>query len=98
MYDLSSTNKLMVSEDYKERFLAEYIQLETRYESLMNIIWKYDHGEKLGFELDTPMHLLKKQAKAMYEYISALNERARFEDINVSSLALASALEPKSKK
>ena len=98
MYDLSSTNKLMVSEDYKERFLAEYIQLETRYESLMNIIWKYDHGEKLGFELDTPMHLLKKQAKAMYEYISALNERARFEDINVSSLALASAMEPKSKK
>ena len=98
MYDLSSTNKLMVSEDYKERFLAEYIQLETRYESLMNIIWKYDHGEKLGFELDTPIYLLKKQAKAMYEYISALNERARFEDINVSSLALASALEPKSKK
>ena len=98
MYDLSSTNKLMVSEDYKERFLAEYIQLETRYESLMNIIWKYDHGEKLGFELDTPIHLLKKQAKAMYEYISALNERARFEDINISSLALASAMEPKSKK
>ena len=98
MYDLSSTNKLMDSEDYKERFLAEYIQLETRYESLMNIIWKYDHGEKLGFELDTPIHLLKKQAKAMYEYISALNERARFEDINVSSLALASAMEPKSKK
>ena len=98
MYDLSSTNKLMDSEDYKERFLAEYIQLETRYESLMNIIWKYDHGEKLGFELDTPIHLLKKHAKAMYEYISALNERARFEDINVSSLALASAMEPKSKK
>ena len=98
MYDLSSTNKLMVSEDYKERFLAEYIQLETRYEALMNIIWKYDHGEKLGFELDTPMHLLKKQAKAMYEYISALNERARFEDIDISSLALASAMEPKSKK
>ena len=98
MYDLSSTNKLMVSEDYKERFLAEYIQLETRYEALMNIIWKYDHGEKLGFEPDTPMHLLKKQAKAMYEYISALNERARFEDINISSLALASAIESKSKK
>ena len=98
MYDLSSTNRLMVSEDYKERFLAEYIQLETRYEALMNIIWKYDHGEKLGFELDTPIHLLKKQAKAMYEYISALNERARFEDINISSLALASAMEPKSKK
>ena len=98
MYDLSSTNKLMVSSDYKERFLAEYIQLETRYESLMNIIWKYDHGEKLGFELDTPMHLLKKQTRAMYEYISALNERARFEDINISSLALASAMEPKSKK
>ena len=98
MYDLSSTNRLMVSEDYKERFLAEYIQLETRYEALMNIIWKYDHGEKLGFELETPIHLLKRQAKAMYEYISALNERARFEDINISSLALASAMEPKSKK
>ena len=98
MYDLSSTTKLMVSEDYKERYLAEYIQLETRYEALMNIIWKYDHGEKLGFELDTPIHLLKKQAKAMYEYISALNERARFEGINISSLALASAMEPKSKK
>ena len=98
MYDLSSTNKLMSSSDYQERFLAEYIQLETRYEALMNIIWKYDHGENLGFELDTPMHLLKKQAKAMYEYISALNERARFEDINVSSLALASAMEPRSKK
>ena len=98
MYDLSATNKLMTSSDYKERFLAEYIQLETRYESLMNIIWKYDHGEKLGFELDTPIHLLKKQAKAMYEYISVLNERARFEDIAINSLALANAMEPKSKK
>ena len=98
MYDLSATSKLMTSSDYKERFLAEYIQLETRYESLMNIIWKYDHGEKLGFELDTPVHLLKKQAKAMYEYISVLNERAHYEDIAISSLALASAMEPKSKK
>ena len=98
MYDLSSTNKLMSSSDYKERFLAEYIQLEARYESLTDLIWKYDHGEKLGFELDTPMHLLKKQAKAMYEYISALNERAHYEDIAVNSLALANAMEPKSKK
>ena len=98
MYDLSSTNKLMSSSDYKERFLAEYIQLETRYEALMDLIWKYDHGEKLGFELDTPMHLLKKQAKAMYEYISALNERAHYEDIAVNALTLANAMEPKSKK
>ena len=98
MYDLSSTNKLIVSDDYKDRFLAEYIQLETRYESLMNIIWKYDHGEKLGFEPDTPIHLLKKQAKAMYEYISALNERAHYEGIAVNALTLANAMEPKSKK
>ena len=98
MYNLSSTNKLMTSDDYKERFLAEYIQLETRYEALMDLIWKYDHGEKLGFELDTPIHLLKKQAKAMYEYISALNERAPYEDIAVNALALANAMEPKSKK
>ena len=98
MYDLTSTSKLMGSSDCKERFLAEYIQLETRYEALMNIIWKYDHGEKLGFELDTPIHLLKKQAHAMYEYISVLNERARFEDIAINSLALANAMEPKSKK
>lgn len=98
MYDLSATNKLMVSEDYKERFLAEYIQLETRYESLMDIIWKYDHGEKLGFELGAPMHLLKKQAQAMYEYISALNERARYEGIAINALTLANAMEPKSKK
>ena len=98
MYDLSATNKLMTSNDYKERFLAEYIQLETRYEALIDIIWKYDHGEKLGFELDSPIYLLKKQAKAMYEYISVLNERAHYEDIAVNSLALANAMEPKSKK
>lgn len=31
MKDLKETVSLMTSEDYKERFMAEYYQLETRY-------------------------------------------------------------------
>lgn len=43
MKDLKETISLMTSEDYKERFLAEYYQLETRYLKLRKMYENWDN-------------------------------------------------------
>lgn len=50
---LKDTVDLMNSEDYKERFLAEYKQLTIRYTGLKNMLYKWDRGE-LNFEPTCP--------------------------------------------
>lgn len=54
MKDLSSTVKLMESNDYKDRFLAEYVQTKIRYEKLHKMIVKYEAG-KLDFTPNCPL-------------------------------------------
>ena len=41
---LEETAKMMLSEDYKERFKAEYYQLVNRYEALKSMVEKWDAG------------------------------------------------------
>ena len=42
---------MMLSEDYKERFKAEYYQLVNRYKNLKAMLEKWDNGT-LGFTPD----------------------------------------------
>ena len=46
--ELKDTIELMTSENYKERFKAEYLQLKIRVEGLRKMLIKWDAG-KLDF-------------------------------------------------
>lgn len=70
----------MLSDDYKERFAAEYIQTKTRYDALHNMVVKYEAGT-LDFKPDCPLELLKEQKSAMGKYLYCLEVRAEIEGI-----------------
>lgn len=79
---LKNTVDLMLSDDYKERFRAEYYQTKERYQRLHLMIIKYEAGT-LDFQPDCPLELLKRQAKAMGEYLYVLEMRAQLEEIDL---------------
>ena len=88
---LKDTVEMMCSEDYKERFRAEYYQLKERYERLraFNIKieaakWADCSDEKLDIEMpkhDCPDRLLSEQEEAMSEYLKVLEIRAVIEGV-----------------
>lgn len=77
---LKDTVELMNSEDYKERFVAEYKQLVIRYRGLENMINKWDRDE-LNFKPTCPRSTYNMQIRAMTDYIAVLEARAVMEGI-----------------
>ena len=77
---LKDTIDLMTSEDYKERFLAEYQQLKIRYDGLCNMIDKWDKGE-LNFTPTCPRSTYDLQISAMEDYLAVLEARAVMEGV-----------------
>lgn len=77
---LKDTVELMNSEDYRDRFIAEYKQLVIRYKGLMNMLDKWDGGE-LDFKPTCPRSTYNMQIKAMTEYIAVLEARTVMEGI-----------------
>ena len=51
--ELKDTVQMMQSEDYKERFKAEYLQNVIRYQKLKGMLQKWDNGE-LNFNPSCP--------------------------------------------
>ena len=82
MNDLKETVALMQSDDYKERFKAEYYQTKIRYTKLHNMIVKYD-ANKLDFTPTCDIDLLRKQKTAMGQYLYCLEVRAAIEEIEL---------------
>lgn len=80
--NLIQTVDLMVSENYKERFIAEYLQLKIRRDKLAEMIEKYENGT-LDFEPKTPLKILDLQLEYMNGYLDVLEKRANLEDINI---------------
>lgn len=80
--DLKDTINLMTSDDYKERFKAEYYQVKIRLEKLYEMLVKYDAGT-LGFTPDCSIQLLKDQLSIMRDYLYALQVRAEIEHIEL---------------
>ena len=70
----------MTSEDYKERFKAEYYQTKIRYEKLHKTVTKAEAGT-LHFELTCPLQLLIEQKALMGQYLHKLEVRAEIEGI-----------------
>lgn len=82
MKELIETAAMMSSADYKERFRAEYYQLETRLAKLHAMVEKWDNGE-LNFIPDCPRSLYELQVRSMAEYKAVLEARAKIEGIKL---------------
>ena len=80
--ELERLIELMKSEDYKDRFRAEYYQLEDRIDKLSNMLEIYKAGT-LDFTPSCSYELLNNQLKAMNEYLLYLTIRAEIEGIEL---------------
>lgn len=80
--ELKDTITLMQSNDYTERFIAEYLQLRIRKEKLEVFITKYKRNE-LPFIPDCSVAMLEAQLAIMIGYMNILENRARIEKINL---------------
>lgn len=78
--ELKDTVSMMTSNDYKDRFRAEYHQNVIRYNKLQMMLKKWDAGE-LNFDPICPRGVYDLQIKAMKDYISVLKDRAAMEKI-----------------
>lgn len=82
MKELQETATMMCSADYKERFRAEYYQLETRTEKLKAMVEKWDKGE-LSFNPTCPRSTYDLQLRAMADYKAVLEMRAKIEGVEL---------------
>lgn len=80
--ELRETIKMMNSEDYKERFKAEYYQVVIRYQKLKNMLDKWDEGT-LKFSPTCPRSTYNMQITAMTDYIAVLEARAVMEGVEL---------------
>lgn len=80
--ELERLIELMKSEDYKDRFRAEFYQLEDRIDKLSNMLEIYKAGT-LDFTPSCSYELLNSQLKAMNEYLLYLTIRAEIEGIEI---------------
>lgn len=84
---LSSTVEMMCSDDYKERFRAEYAQLVNRYYGLCRMLDKWDNGT-LEFKPTCLRRIYNMQKKAMEDYITVLEARAVMEGVNLEDVII----------
>lgn len=72
---LAETIPMMTSDDYRERFKAEYYQLKIRASKLANLIRER--------QIDSAKIILERQLNQMLDYLSTLALRAEFEGIDL---------------
>lgn len=82
--ELKDTVELMTSDDYKERFIAEYCQVKIRYGKLKYMLERWDNGI-LNFTPTCPRSTYDLQISAMKDYIAILEARAVMEGITLPS-------------
>ena len=80
--ELKDTIEMMTSDDYKERFKAEYYQTKIRYNKLHNMLVKNEAGV-LDFKLTCPIAKLMEQKRYMGDYLRMLEVRAAIEGIDL---------------
>lgn len=71
---------LIISSDYKARFVGEYVELKIRYNKLHKMLIKHEAGT-LGFEPTCDISILEDQAYHMGNYLKRLEIRAEIEKI-----------------
>ena len=80
--ELRDTIVMMNSEDYKERFKAEYYQVVIRYQKLKSMLDKWDN-DQLEFTPTCPRSTYNMQIAAMTDYIAVLKARAVMEGVEL---------------
>ncbi len=91
--ELKNTVEMMNSDDYKERFKAEYYQTKIRYEKLKKFNTKIEAARKMAYDIgkykcpmpphDCPDDLLREQQSIMGNYLHLLEVRAAIEGIDL---------------
>lgn len=80
--ELIDTIDLMTSDNYIDRFKAEYWQTKIRYDKLHHILIQHEAGT-LPFEINCPIEALEHQAHYMGNYLKTLEIRAEIEKITL---------------
>ena len=78
--ELKDTVEMMLSDDYKERFRAEYWQLKIRYDKLRKMV---DNWDNLDFKPTCPYSTYVYQLIAMEDYMALLRNRAEQEEVEL---------------
>ena len=73
--ELKDTIELMSSADWKDRFIAEYLQTKIRYEKLHKLIVRREVG-KIEFNTPIPLESWNEQAYYMGMYLHELEKQA----------------------
>lgn len=90
--ELKDTIKLMESENYKDRFKAEYYQTKIRYYKLKSLNNKIEAYRYLDYDkrdiMEEPKHacpidMLRNQQRIMGDYLHLLEVRAEIEQIEL---------------
>ena len=79
---LQDTIELMNSRDFKDRFKAEYYQLQIRHKRLAKMLKGYREGT-LDFTPNCSYELLHAQLEYMECYMNILRTRAKIENIEL---------------
>lgn len=82
MMQLKDTVELMQSSDWKDRFIAEYLQTKIRYEKLHGMIVRREVG-KQTFETPISLESWKAQANYMGLYLYELEKQAALHGIDL---------------
>lgn len=78
--ELKDTVEMMLSDDYKEHFKAEYYQLKIRHDELQKMV---ENWYKLKFTPTCPFSTYVCQLSAMEDYMVILESRAEQEGIKL---------------
>lgn len=84
---LGDTIELMRSDDYKDRFIAEYAQVYLRAQKLELMLIDY-RNKTLDFMPQTDIDTLTDQLTYMNRYILILQKRARIEGIKLPLISI----------
>ena len=85
-FNMDTINRLINSDNYKERMVGELFEVTFRAEKLSQMLDKYLHN-KLDFTPACPYDLLHEQFIYMKNYISILGQRCRIEQIDIREYA-----------
>ena len=87
--ELKDTVQDMLSNNYKDRFVAEYWQTKIRYEKLKNFCDKIEayelHNCGRPIQHDVPLYILRDQQSDMGKYLHWLQVRAIIEKIDLDN-------------
>lgn len=83
--ELKDTVDIMLSDDYVERFKAEYWQTKIRYQKLLHMCVKYMAGTIKPIP-KCSLQMLEDQKSYMGKYLCCLEVRAELEGINLHDI------------